>query len=138
MRYPANLAPQKEGGYTVTFPDIPEAITQGEDVEDALQHGYDVLLSAIDYYFEEKLPVPLPSRIRRGKPSVALPASVSAKILLHNEMLAKGVRRSELARRMHLPQPRINRLLNLRHASRMDTIEDAFRVLGKTLEVAAV
>ncbi len=36
MRFPAKFTPAKEGGFVVTFPDIPEAITQGDNVEDAL------------------------------------------------------------------------------------------------------
>jgi antitoxin HicB len=39
LRYPARLKPAKEGGFVVTFRDIPEAITQGESVEDAMIHG---------------------------------------------------------------------------------------------------
>lgn len=35
--YPFKLTPdKKDGGYVVTFPDIPEAITQGETKEEAL------------------------------------------------------------------------------------------------------
>ncbi|VEB83592.1 transcriptional regulator [Citrobacter koseri] len=30
MRYPVNLIPAEEGGYVVSFPDIPEALTQGD------------------------------------------------------------------------------------------------------------
>ena len=51
MRYPARLKAQAEGGYVVTFPDIPEAITQGEDVEDALRHAADALESARTFAF---------------------------------------------------------------------------------------
>ena len=33
MKFPVNLTPDKrDGGFVVTFPDIPEAITQGETV----------------------------------------------------------------------------------------------------------
>ena len=57
MYYPVILAPQPEGGFTVTFPDIPEAISQGEDVEDALLHGADALESALDFYIEDGVEV---------------------------------------------------------------------------------
>ncbi len=33
--YPYELLPQPEGGFTVTFPDVPEAITQGESEAEA-------------------------------------------------------------------------------------------------------
>ena len=92
MRYPAHLAMQKEGGYVVTFPDFPEAITQGDSVEDALVHAADVLESALDHYMENGLPIPPPSKLKRNQRLVELPASYTAKILLVNEMAAQKVR----------------------------------------------
>lgn len=42
--YPALLTPtEHEGGFVVTFPDIPEAITQEDDVTDALLQAVDCL-----------------------------------------------------------------------------------------------
>jgi antitoxin HicB len=138
MRYPAHLALQKEGGYVVTFPDIPEAITQGEDVEDALLHAADVLESALDYYIEEGLPIPAPSKLKRGQHVVELPASYAAKILLLNEMAAQKVRPAELARRLKMTRQEVNRLIDWRHTSKIDGIAGALKVLGKNLEIRAV
>ena len=45
--YPVKLTKQKEGGYLVVFPHLPEAITQGESVEDALEQATDCLEEAI-------------------------------------------------------------------------------------------
>jgi antitoxin HicB len=39
MRYPVDFKKAREGGYVVTFPDIPEAITEGETVADSLLHA---------------------------------------------------------------------------------------------------
>ena len=35
--YPALFQPEADGGFLVTFPDVPEAITQGDDFADAYQ-----------------------------------------------------------------------------------------------------
>ncbi len=51
--YPARLR-KDEGSILVTFPDIPEAITQGEDIEDALMHAADALESALEFYFDAR------------------------------------------------------------------------------------
>ena len=45
--YPYELLPQPEGGFTITFPDVPEAITQGETREEALAEAADCLEEAI-------------------------------------------------------------------------------------------
>ena len=138
MRYPAHLELQKEGGYVVTFPDIPEAITQGEGVNDALSHAADVLESALDYYIEEGMPIPAPSKLKRGQHLVELPASYAAKILLLNEMAAQKVRPAELARRLKMTRQEVNRLIDWRHTSKIDALAGALKALGKNLEIRAV
>lgn len=137
MRYPARLKSQEEGGYVVTFPDIPEAITQGEDIEDSLMHAADALESALDFYFEARRPVPLPSKPKRGQYLVELPVSVAAKVLLLNEMLRQKVKPAELARRLGTTPQEVNRLTNLRHATKIDRVDSALRALGKRLIVKA-
>ena len=52
MRFPANFARAEEGGFVVTFPDIPEAITQGDDEAEAMDAARDALETALDFYFE--------------------------------------------------------------------------------------
>ena len=138
MRYPVHLEPAEEGGYLVTFPDIPEAITQGEDVEDALLHGADALESALEFYFEKRRPVPAPSKPRRGQRTIELPVSVSAKVLLLNEMLRQKVRPAELARRIGTTPQEVNRLTDIRHRTRIDGVADALKALGKQLTVDVI
>jgi antitoxin HicB len=134
--YPAKLR-KDEDGILVTFPDIPEAITQGEDVEDALMHAADALESALDFYFEDRRRVPAPSKPKRGQYLVELPVSVAAKVLLLNEMLRQKVRPAELARRLGTTAQEVNRLTNLRHATKIDRVDAALRTLGKRLVVKA-
>src|SRR5580704_2052841 len=137
MQYPVRLKAAEEGGYIVTFPDIPEAITQGEDIEDALRHGADALESALDFYFEGRRPIPIPSKPKRGQRLIELPPSIAAKVLLLNEMLRQKVRPAELARRIGTTPQEVNRLTNLRHATKIDRIDTALRALGKRLTLDA-
>lgn len=137
MRYPVNLEAAEEGGFVVTFPDIPEAITHGEDKEDALRHAVDALESALEFYFDARRKVPAPSKPRRGQSVVELPASVAAKVLLLNEMIAQKVRPAELARRLQVKPQEVTRLIDLRHTSKIDGIAGALKALGKTLEMRA-
>jgi antitoxin HicB len=134
--YPVNL--QKDGKFIfVSFPDIPEAFTQGRDRAEALKAAMDVLETAMDVYFDERRPVPAPSKPKRGQPVVTLPASLSAKILLLNEMLRQKVPPSELARRIGTTRQEVNRLTDLRHTSKIDRIDAALQALGKTLVLEA-
>ncbi|WP_175867877.1 type II toxin-antitoxin system HicB family antitoxin [Burkholderia diffusa] len=137
LRYPARFEQDEEdGGYVVTFRDIPEAITQGDTLDEARSMGADALLTAMDFYFEDKRPVPAPSKAKKGEELIALPASVSAKVMLLNEMLAQGVTPSELARRMGTRPQEVNRIMDLGHTTKIDTIAAAFEAIGRHLEVS--
>ena len=100
FRYPARLIPDGTG-FAVKFRDIPEALTCGSTREEAIDMARDALATAMDFYFEDKRAVPMPSLPKRGEVLIDLPASVAAKVLLLNAMLAKKVSASELARRLH-------------------------------------
>jgi antitoxin HicB len=137
LAYPVSL--KKDGRFIlVTFPDIPEAITQGDNREHALRMGAEALESAMEFYFEDRRAVPKPSAAKKGQPVVELPVSVAAKVLLLNEMLRQKVRPAELARRIGTTPQEVNRLTNIRHASKIDGIAVAMKALGKTLEIRAV
>ena len=134
--YPVTLTPDlADGGFVVTFADIPEAITQGDTEAEALSAAKDALESALDFYYEDKRAVPAPSKAKRGQPVIELSASLSAKILLLNEMLRQNVRPAELARRLQTTPQEINRLTNVQHTSRIDGIDAALHALGKRLEL---
>lgn len=136
MKYPARFESDNEfGGFVVTFRDIPEAITQGNTFEEAMTMAEDVLISAMDFYFDDKRPVPMPSKIKQGEHFVNLPPSLSAKVLLLNEMLHQKIRPADLARIMNTRSQDINRLIDLRHTTKIDAIASAINALGKTLEL---
>ena len=52
MQYkiPLVLTPQPEGGYTVTSPLLPELVTEGDTVEEALANVRDALAAVIETY----------------------------------------------------------------------------------------
>ena len=134
MLYPAKLAPE-DGGFVVTFRDIPEAITQGDTREEAISMAAEALATAMDFYFEDRRPVPAPSEVRRGEVGISLPTGFSAKVLLLNEMLAQSVTPAELARRLGTSPQVVNRIMDTGHATKIDTIDEALRALGARLDL---
>ena len=139
MKFPVTLTPdERNGGFVVTFRDIPEAITQGETVEDALVMAKDALETAMEFYFEDKRCVPAPSKPKRGQHTIELPASLSAKVWLLNEMVTQNIRPAELARRLNTTPQQVNRLTNLRHTTRIDAIAAALHAMGRQLEITVV
>jgi antitoxin HicB len=121
-------------GYFVRFPDFPEALTSASTKREAREMARDALETAIEFYFEDRRTVPMPGRMLPGQDAVELPASLSAKILLLNEMILQDVSPSELARRMEVSPQTVQRVIDLGHATKIDTIAEAFRVLGRRLD----
>lgn len=132
--YPVTLA---HDGDTVlaSFVDVPEAITFGADEAEALLNAVDALETGLSFYVDARKPLPVPSKARRGQKTVRPCALECAKLGVYQAMMDQGIRKAELARRLGWHMPQVDRLFDLRHASKMEQIEAAANVLGKQIEV---
>lgn len=118
MRYPVNFD-HDETGWVVMFPDVPEALTGAKTKEESLSMAQDALITALDFYFEDRRAIPLPSEA--GEAFVEVPASVVAKILLLNEIVRAGVSNAELARLIGTRPQEVQRIVSLHHSTKIDT-----------------
>lgn len=132
MLYPAKFDLNPDTScYVVSFRDLPEALTQGYSLDEARTQAKDVLIDALDFYFEDERPVPLPSELQEGEELVEIPLSVWSKVLLLNTMLEQRVSQAELGKMLNKPRQEINRMTNLSHATKIDSIVEALKALGK-------
>lgn len=138
IRYPALFEPDAgKGGFVVTFPDFTWGVTQGETEAEATGMSEDALLCIIEETMRQHKDLPRPSKLRGKKyREIAVPVLADAKIQLYEAMRAGRVQKAEVARRMGIPRQQIERLLDLRHSSRLEQIEAAFRALKKRLVVS--
>lgn len=134
MKYPARLKPT-DGGFVVTFKDIPEANTQGETFDEAVEMAEDALLTALTFYFEDNRTIPLPSEPKRSETLIDLPISASIKVVLLNTLLETRVSQSKLAKRMGISPQQVTRIVNLNHTTKVDTLAAAFKALGRELKI---
>ena len=138
--FPAKLTPARkmapgESGFVVTFRNLPEAITQGEDVTDALAQAADCLAEAVAARIRNDEDIPAPSRRAKGERPVALSAQMAAKAALYLAMGEARIGKSELARRLGCDEKDVRRLLDPRYGSKLPKIEAALVALGKRLEI---
>lgn len=85
--YPVRLArDRKDGGYVVTCRNIPEAITQGETVEEALAEAEGALQAAVEGRMEDGLEIPVPSPAKRGERMVPIPVTTALKAAVYLAM----------------------------------------------------
>jgi antitoxin HicB len=62
-RIPLILAPQPEGGYTVTSPLLPELLTEGDSAEEALDNVKDALAAVVEIYEERGRKLPASTQV---------------------------------------------------------------------------
>ncbi len=79
LSYPAKFAPdRKAGGYVISFPDIPEAVTQAESISEGLEMAADCLELVLAEYVRLGRPIPAPSPPKRGQRAIRLPGCARA------------------------------------------------------------
>lgn len=134
--YPARLAAEPDGRYTVTFPDLPDAITQGEDRDDAIEMAADCLAETIGARIVERADVPAPSRLKRGHVRVAVPVHVAVKAALYVAMRHDGVSTNALAKAISGQPVQVRRLLDPGRASSMKRMDQALSAMGRRVRVS--
>jgi antitoxin HicB len=135
--YWVNFTPDDNGTLLVRCRDLPEVTTFGRTKPDALARAANAIEEALAARIAHRDPIPEGKR-RRGGQFVAVPLQTAAKVALYRVMQDKGVRKADLQRRLSAHGPQIDRLLDVRHASRLDQIETALAALGKRLVLDVV
>ena len=134
--YPAKFTPdKKDGGFVVTFRDLPEAITQGETVEECLEEAAGALQAALEGRIMSGLDIPPASKPKHGEHLIAVPVQTALKTALYLAMRDLGITRVELARRLRIDEKEARRMLDPRHPTKADRLEKALAALGKHAEL---
>ena len=136
LGYPVHVYSNQEGGWIVEFRDIPEALTEIWSMDELQSTGLDCLVSAMEFYIKDGRKFPEPSKGEKGDFFISIPASVRAKILLLNTMIDDNIRTVDLAKKMHVRSQDVTRLLKISHTTKIDTLEQAFKALGKNIAVS--
>src|ERR687888_133074 len=124
--YPATLTPDvQDGGFVITFVDVPEA----------LQQAADCLEEAIAGRIRRRDDIPKPSPVQTGQYAVAVPAQTAAKAALYVALRQMQLTQVELAARLQCNEKEVRRLLDPRHASKLSRLEAALALLGQQLVI---
>jgi antitoxin HicB len=134
--YPVVMtADEKDGGYVVTCRDVPEVVTQGESIEDAISEAEGALEAAIEMRIADGMDIPLPTTRKRNERLANLPISTAMKAALYLTMREQNVSKSELARRLGLDEKEARRMLDPKHGTKVPALERALHALGKRVEL---
>jgi antitoxin HicB len=125
-------------GWLVTFRSLPEAITGGSTMDEAVRNAADAAEVVLLTYAKDGRDIP-PSD-RKMKPgdtgSVIAAASVVAKISFMEAFRKAGMSRVEFARRLGKNESEVRRMLDPYHHTKLGALEDAMRILGKRFVIS--
>jgi len=130
--YPATFEPDTDdGGYIVSFRDVPEALTQGDTEAEALDNAVDALDEAIAGYIVDGETLPEASAARNGEHLVAVPVQSILKYFLRDAIAESGMSKVTLAHEMGIDEKEVRRILDPHHNTKMRRLEKALAVTGR-------
>src|SRR5580704_5644104 len=109
--YPVRLTKASgkgEKGYTVTFPDVPEAITEGDDRDEALENAVEALEVGLSFYVDAGKALPRPSAAH-GRPTVRPRLIAAFKLLIYSQMKGRHIRKSDLKKLLSISSTAVER-----------------------------
>lgn len=135
FEYAVRLTPAEEGGFVVSCRDLPQLVTQGDDLAHALVEAADAMDEVFAAYMQGGLALPAPSRTRKGEHVVSPPAETMAKAALYVAMSDAGITKVQLAKRLGVDEKEVRRLLDPHYGSKLPRIAQAIGVLGRRLVI---
>ncbi len=133
--YPCILTPDEQGWLTATFPDVPEAGTDGRTANEVLALAEDTLAVALAGYVHTRRDIPVPSALDKGQSLIPLAPIIAAKLALYCAMRAQGVTNVALGARLGISEAAVRKLVDPDHRSHIGQVKKALNVLGRSLVV---
>lgn len=87
MPYRMEIIPDSfEGGFVVSFPELPGCLTSGETMEEALENAADAKKAWLEAALEERLTIPEPGNLEEysGQFKLRLPKSLHRRLSEHS------------------------------------------------------
>lgn len=135
MKYALKFIKDDNDTLLIVSKDFQEFITYGNDEKEALEHAKNALLTVIMGRFQDREVVPFGAR-DAAYPFVEVSSLVILKIAIHNAMVEKNLRKADLTRLLKLNPIQIDRLLDLNHATKLDSLESTLITLGKEVTIS--
>jgi antitoxin HicB len=128
----------RRGNIVVTFPDVPEVVTQGRGEADARGMAEEALGLVLLSYLQHGKALPKPRAKGRGFVDIAVAPDVAAKLAVLESFAAAGITKSELARRIGKDEKEVRRILDPKHPTKLPALTATLRALGKRLVVGVM
>ncbi|RKR64013.1 antitoxin HicB [Yokenella regensburgei] len=137
FKYPASVSFDEDTGqYEIAYRDFNNLHSVALTEDDIELEARDGITAFIGDLIDSRIPIPEPSTALEGEIVLHLPVLTCLKAALHNAMISTGTRKADLARKLNQKGPQIDRLLDVSHASKVETLEQALYLLGYEVSVS--
>lgn len=134
--FEARIEADPDGGFLVTFPDVPEAISGGDTEAQARTNAAEALGLALRGIASLGHPLPRPKARGNDLVSVAIAPDTALKLAVIEAFAQSGMSKRELARRLGRIETEARRILDPDHATKLPLLQAALAVLGKEIVVS--
>ena len=124
------------GEFVVSVRDLPEVVTSGSSLQEALDLAADAIAVAVEGRMDDNEDLPQASPVRSGEHAIVLPAQLAAKASVYSAWKAAKMSKSVLARRLGRNETEVRRILDPHHGTKLEQLEEAAKALGTRLVVA--
>lgn len=128
---------EEPGSVWLTCAAIPEMHAVGDTLGEALATAIDAIETAFSIYVDDRRLIPnAHTGAQENDVVLRLPALTAAKVALWNSLLESGVSKAELARRLGVQRPQVDRLVDFLHHSKIENVERALQQLGRRISLS--
>ena len=131
--YPAHIWKEKNGTWSVEFPDLHGCFTSAESLEAAKENAKEALTAYLESLDSRSLSIPVSSTIEKDDIYPIAPSlNVSFAITLKQERQKQGLTQKEVAKRMGVNWSMYQRIENPRKTNpTLSTIDKLQKVFGR-------
>lgn len=135
--YPAKITHDEEdNSYLVEFIDLPEAITEGKNFDEALFNASEVLSLSIEGRIEEGMEIPKPSKQEKDCEMIAPSVCAQSALLVRWIKAQREQTTAEIARGLNTSWPAASRFENPKHWPSLRQLEKVAGTLGQQLVIS--
>ena len=131
--FPAHFEPDPvDGGFVITFRDVPEAITQSDTYEQGLSEASDCLAEAIAAYIDDRRSLPIPTPKRQEEALIPVPLEIAWKAELYSRLCNQNLTISQLASQLGEDKRKIENLIDPHYSLNKTLAQKVFRILNNS------
>ncbi len=134
--FAASIEPDPDGGFLVTFPDVPEAITCGDTVAEARIAGSEALGLALRGIAAMGRSLPRPQAEGQELVPIAVAPDTALKLAVVEAFAQSGLSKRELARRLGKAETEARRILDPDHSTKLPLLQATLALLGKDIVIS--